>query len=146
MEKNYRSSKNIVTIANRFIKNNKNRYDKNIITDNDYIEPINIIKVKSPADQYNYIIEALQDMDLANPAILFRNNLSALGVIDILEKNNIPLYEGQKLGFQSLLVNDILNLMIFAQDTTNMNIYEDLYYKIQGYILKDRLTMPSPKC
>jgi DNA helicase-2/ATP-dependent DNA helicase PcrA len=141
MEKNYRSSKNIVSIANRFIKNNKNRYDKNIITDNDYIEPINIIKVKSPADQYNYIIEALQDMDLANTAILFRNNLSALGVIDILEKNNIPFYMRDKKirFFNHWLVNDILNLMIFAQDTTNMNIYEDLYYKIKGYISKRQI-------
>src|SRR5699024_7914938 len=47
MEKNYRSTKNIVSICNNFIKSNRNRYDKNIETDNGLEEPIKIIRVKS---------------------------------------------------------------------------------------------------
>src|SRR5699024_11303637 len=47
MEENYRSSKNIVSICNKFIQHNTLRYDKNIYTNNSYIEPINIVKVKS---------------------------------------------------------------------------------------------------
>lgn len=141
MEKNYRSSKNIVTSCNKFIKSNLKRYDKNIYTDNPYYEPINIVKVKSPAEQYGYILNSIKDKDLSNSAILFRNNLSALGIIHTLEKNKIPFYmRDRKIRFfNHWLVNDILNLLIFAQDTSQMEIYENIYYKIKGYISKKQV-------
>src|SRR5690606_34176709 len=106
------------------------RYDKNIYTDNPYYEPINIVKVKSPAEQYDYILNSIKDKDLSNSAILFRNNLSALGIIHTLEKNKIPFYmRDRKIRFfNHWLVNDILNLLIFAQDTSQMEIYENIYY------------------
>lgn len=141
MEKNYRSSKNIVSICNKFIKTNTQRYDKNIFTDNSHVEPINIIKVKDSAEQYDYLMAQLKDKNLADCAILYRNNLSALGIIDRLEKNNISFYmRDKKLRFfNHWLVNDIINLMIFAQDTSNMEIYETIYYKIKGYISKKQI-------
>ena len=152
MEKNYRSSKNIVSICNKFIKSNTKRYDKNIYTDNKHIEPINIIKVKSPLEQYDYIIEELKNRNLSESVILYRNNLSALGIIHILEKNRIPFYmRDKKIRFFShWLVNDIINLMIFAQDTSNIEIYETIYYKIKGYISRKQInyakTLNSNQC
>lgn len=152
MEENYRSSKNIVSICNKFIKSNTKRYDKNIFTNNKPIVPINLIKVKSPIDQYTYIIDELKDKDLSNTAILYRNNLSSLGLIHILEENGIPFYMRDKKirFFNHWLVDDIINLMIFAQDTSNMEIYESLYYKIKGYISKKQInyakTLNSNQC
>lgn len=141
MEKNYRSSKNIVSICNKFIKSNTKRYDKNIFTDNGHIEPINIIKVQSPKEQYDYLIEHLKSKDLSQCTILYRNNLSALGVIDILEKNNMPFFMRDKKirFFNHWVINDMINLMTFAQDTSNMAIYETIYYKIKGYISKKQI-------
>ncbi|MDR7870626.1 MAG: ATP-dependent helicase [Tissierellaceae bacterium] len=152
MEKNYRSSKNIVSICNKFIKSNTQRYDKNIFTDNKHIEPINIVKLNSPLEQYDYLIDQLKDKDLSSCAILYRNNLSALGIVHVLEKNRIPFYMRDKKirFFNHWLVNDIINLMIFAQDTSNMEIYETLYYKIKGYISKKQInyakTLNSNQC
>ena len=152
MERNYRSSKNIVSICNRLIKNNTNRYDKNIFTDNKPIEPINIVKVTSTIDQYDFIIEDLKGKDLSDTAILYRNNLSALGLIHILEKHKIPFYMRDKKirFFNHWLVNDIINLMVFSQDTSRMDIYESLYYKIKGYISKKQINyaknLNSNKC
>ncbi len=142
MEKNYRSSKNIVSMCNKFIKKNTNRYDKNIFTDNTYIEPINIVKVKSPIEQYDYLLENFKDKNLSECVILYRNNLSALGIIDILEKNNIPFYMRDKKirFFNHWVVKDIINLLIFGQDTSRMDIYESLYYKIKGYISKKQIS------
>lgn len=141
MEKNYRSSKNIVSICNKFIKSNTKRYDKNIFTDNSHIEPINIIKVESPKEQYSYLIQQLKEKDLSQCTILYRNNLSSLGIIDILEKNNIPFFMRDKKirFFNHWVVKDIINLLIFAQDTSNMLIYETIYYKIKGYISKKQI-------
>lgn len=47
MEQNFRSSKNIVEVANEFIKSNKVRYKKNIYTDNPIGPPIKFVSATS---------------------------------------------------------------------------------------------------
>lgn len=141
MEQNYRSTKNIVSISNKFIKTNKNRYNKNILTDNEYFEPIKIIKLKSKKDQYRYLIEEMKNKDLSNTAILYRNNISSIGIIDTLEKNKIPFYTADRKNrfFTHWLVNDIIQIMMFSKDTSNLSLYENFYYKIKGYISKKHI-------
>lgn len=141
MEKNYRSTKNIVSICNAFIKTNTLRYKKEISTDNKYLEPVNLIKVKSIEDQYNILLEELGDKDLSKCCILYRNNLSSVGVMEVLEKNNIEFYaRDTKLRFfNHWVLNDILSFLNFAQDTTLIDIYENIYYKTKGYISKKHI-------
>jgi len=141
MEKNYRSTKNIVAICNDFIKTNTQRYKKEISTDNKYLEPVNLVKVKSIENQYNVLLEELKDKDLSKCCILYRNNLSSVGVMEILEKNNIQFYaRDTKLRFfNHWVLNDILSFMNFANDTTNIEIYENIYYKTKGYISKKQV-------
>ena len=141
MENNYRSSKNIVSISNKLIKNNKIRYNKNIVTDNDFLEPINLIKVESLFDQYKYIINDIKDRDISKCCILYRNNISSIGLIDTLEKNKIPFYmrDTKIRFFNHWIVQDMINFMIFANDTSNIHLYEGFYYKMKGYISKVQL-------
>ncbi len=141
MENNYRSSKNIVSISNKLIKNNKIRYDKKIVTDNEFLEPINIIKVQSIFEQYKYIINDLKDKDISKSCILYRNNISSIGLIHSLEKNKIPFYmrDTKIRFFNHWIVQDIINFMIFANDTSNIHLYESFYYKMKGYISKQHL-------
>lgn len=141
MENNYRSSKNIVSISNKLIKNNKTRYNKKIITDNDFLEPINLIKVESLFDQYKYIIDDIKDKDISKCCILYRNNLSSIGLIDTLEKNKIPFYmrDTKIRFFNHWIVQDMINFMTFANDTSNIQLYESFYYKMKGYISKVQL-------
>lgn len=141
MEHNYRSSKNIVSISNKLIQNNTVRYKKNIFTDNNFLEPISLIKVQSILDQYNYIIEDIKDKNLMKCCILYRNNISSIGLIDTLEKNNIPFYmrDTNLRFFNHWIVQDMINLMIFSKDTSNLNLYESFYYKMKGYISKLQL-------
>lgn len=141
MEENYRSSKNIVSVCNQFIRRNTLRYNKNISTANDYIEPINIVKVNSIDEQYKYLVEDLRARDLSNCCILYRNNLSSIGIIEVFERNNIPFYmrDIKVRFFNHWLIQDILNFMIFSQDPSNMNIYETIYYKKKGFISKKQI-------
>ncbi len=93
MEQNYRSTKNIVHISNKFIKQNSLRYNKNIFTENDYLEPINIVKVNTIEEQYKYLLDDISShKDYANSAILYRNNISAIGIIEYLDRHDIPFY------------------------------------------------------
>ncbi len=141
MEQNYRSSKNIVSVCNQFIKKNTLRYNKNISTNNNFIEPINIIKVNSITEQYNYLIEDLKNRELSKCCILYRNNLSSIGLIEFFERNKIPFYmrDIKVKFFNHWLIQDIINFIIFSQDTSNMSIYENIYYKKKGYISKKQI-------
>ncbi|NLY86011.1 MAG: ATP-dependent helicase [Tissierellia bacterium] len=141
MEKNYRSSKNIISVCNKFIKNNSLRYNKTIYTDNDYVEPINIIKVNSIIDQYDYLMEELAGKDLSKICILYRNNLSSIGLIEALDRNRIPFYmrDVKVRFFNHWLINDITDFIKFSQDTSNMGLYENIYYKKKGYISKKHI-------
>nr|WP_228370452.1 ATP-dependent helicase [Gottschalkia acidurici] len=139
MEENYRSTKNIVSVCNSFIKQNKSRYDKSLFTNNQSIEPVTITKLKNQEDQYDYIIDSIkEDMDLSNIAILFRNNLSAISVIDHLNRNNLNFYmkDSKVHFFKHWVVLDILRFFNLAVDDSDISSFEKIYYKMNGYISK----------
>lgn len=141
MEQNYRSSRNIVSVCNKFIKKNALRYNKNISTENGFLEPISIVKVNSINNQYEYLVNDLKNRDFSKSCILYRNNLSAIGVIEFFERNNIPFYmrDTSLRFFNHWMIQDIINFMIFSNDTTNMQLYESIYYKKKGYISKKQI-------
>ena len=91
MEENFRSTGEIVEHANRFISFNKQRYPKNMFTHNERGGPIEVKKLHDFADQYHAAIEAY----LAEPgttAFIYRNNLSAVPIADILDRNDVDFY------------------------------------------------------
>lgn len=142
MEQNYRSSKNIVSICNKFIKQNTLRYNKNIFTQNSFVEPINIIKVNTLENQYEYLVNELtQKNNYNNSAILYRNNISAIGIIEYLERNNIPfsMRDVNIKFFNHWVVHDILSFFSLAEDTSNIESFEKVYFKMKGFISKKQL-------
>ncbi len=138
MEKNYRSTRDIVEKANQFIKLNKNRHDKNMLSDSSISIPVKNIILNDYKYQYNYIIKMVSESD-EQLAILYRNNESALPLIDLLEKNNIlfRLKESDGLFFSVNTVNDILNILRFSYDTSDAELFCDFYYKIGVQIKKN---------
>ncbi|NLY77948.1 MAG: ATP-dependent helicase [Tissierellia bacterium] len=141
MEQNYRSSSNIVSVCNKFIKKNTIRYDKNIYTENPYLEPISIVKVKSTEDQYYFLIEELTKHQKDDIAILYRNNLSSIGVIEHLERNNIDFHmRDRKLKFfNHWVIKDIMSFFMLSIDDRDMDSFENIYYKMKGFISKKQL-------
>lgn len=142
MEENYRSSKNIVSVCNKFIKQNTLRYNKNIFTENPFIQPINIVKVNTLNEQYDYLIkELLVEKNYDNTAILYRNNISAIGIIEYLERNCISFYmKDVKIRFfNHWVVQDLLSFFILAKDPSNLETFEKIYYKMNGFISKQQI-------
>lgn len=138
MEKNYRSTCDIVQKANQFIKLNKNRHDKNMSADSNICIPVKNIILKDYKYQYNYIIKMITESK-DELAILYRNNESSLPLIDLLEKNNIEfrLKESDGLFFTVNTINDTLNILRFACDTSDAELFCDFYYKIGVQIKKN---------
>ena len=142
MEQNYRSTKNIVSVCNDFIKQNTLRYSKNIFTENSYVEAVNIVKLNDLEKQYEFLIQELNaTKNYSDYAILYRNNISAIGVIEYLERNNIPFYmkDIRENFFSHWIVEDLLAFFKLAENPNDIESFEKIYFKMKGFISKKQL-------
>jgi len=141
MEKNYRSTRDIVARANQFIKRNRQRHDKNMCADSTVDIPVKAIVLKDAKYQYNYIMKMIENSD-EELAVLYRNNESALPVIDLFEKNGITyrLKENDGVFFSVNCIYDILSILMFAFTPDDASLFLEFYYKIGLKIKKDIIT------
>lgn len=142
MEQNYRSTGAIVDVANRFIKANKKRYDKEIYTDNEEGLPVLIHEVTTRQEQYGAVMKALEQIDhYGEAAILYRNNHSAVSMVQALSQSAIPfkLRGLRRKFFDHWVVRDVLNILAFAQSTEDLHSFKTFYYKLRGYYISKQM-------
>jgi DNA helicase-2/ATP-dependent DNA helicase PcrA len=95
LEQNYRSTKNIVSAANSIIVNNKDQIFKEIWTDNDTGDKIQLLKAASDNEEglkvANSIFEQKMQFQLMNNnfAVLYRTNAQSRAMEEALRKLNI---------------------------------------------------------
>ena len=139
MSQNFRSTKSIVNVANEFIKINKARYNFNIFTDNVKGEQISLIDVEDNNEQAKFIVDNIKETNnLKECAVLFRNNITSLTIIDKLLKEEIPFYikDPPSIFFNHWVLRDILTIIRFAYNLSDINAFEKIYYKIKSYSKK----------
>lgn len=96
LERNYRSTQNIVNAANAIIKNNKDQMQKDVWTSNDIGPKINLIRSASDNEEAvnvaNAIYETKMNEHVANKqfAILYRTNIQSRTLEEALVKRHIP--------------------------------------------------------
>lgn len=131
MEHNYRSTKQIVEAANAFIQKNKNRHPKQMVTDNTEGEPLNQVWVKDRNAQYEYLADIAASCS-TETAILYRDNESAIPMIDLLERRGHQYCCKQLEGtfFKHKIVRDITDILRFAYAPADYERFEKIYYKI----------------
>ncbi|MCR8657833.1 ATP-dependent helicase [Paenibacillus endoradicis] len=142
MEQNYRSSQEIVTVANQFIRKNHNRYAKHMFTNNSARELIHIHDFPSVQEEINYIAGALQQSDqLQEVAVLYRNHYSSIMLVNELDRRGIPFYmkDGDDRFFSHWVVEDILNFMRLSYTDRRMDIFEKLAMKMNVYLSKQQI-------
>ncbi|NHN29067.1 ATP-dependent helicase [Paenibacillus agricola] len=143
MEQNYRSSQDIVSVTNQFIKRNRNRYDKNMFTNNPSHKPIQIKKFANYQYQVKYLIQEIGKVaSLREVAILYRNNASSVILINEFERAGIPFYmkDHDLRFFSHWVVRDILNFMRMTFTDKRSELLEAIYTKISGYITKQQMS------
>lgn len=141
MEKNYRSTRQIVEQADRFIRQNKNRRQKHMVTDNGEGAPIRAAWVTDRKEQYRFIAKLARDCQ-TETAVLYRDNDSALPIIDILNREGIGYRSRQvdSLFFSNHVVRDITDIIRFAIDPTDGERFLHIYYKFGAGISKAQAT------
>ncbi|MRG84997.1 ATP-dependent helicase [Salinibacillus xinjiangensis] len=142
MEQNYRSSKEIVEIANRFIKRNKNRYDKNMFTKNPDKKPVELVSLTDYKGQATYLAEEISRLEnYEDNAILYRNNSSSITLIDAFEQAKIPFYmkDSDNRFFSHWVVQDMMNFMRLAFDVRRTDVFERIYGKFNWFLSRQHM-------
>jgi DNA helicase-2/ATP-dependent DNA helicase PcrA len=113
LERNYRSSKNIVEAANSIIKNNTSQIPKKVWTDNDAGQKIKLFQAHSDLEEASYIAKQIKNKHANNInydqfAILYRKNAQSRSIEDSLRRSNIPyrIYGGLSF-YQRKEIKDI---------------------------------------
>ncbi|WKA58023.1 ATP-dependent helicase [Planococcus shenhongbingii] len=136
MERNYRSSKNIVDAANLFIKTNKKRHDKNMFTKQPEGDPIVIRRLASEEAQLKYVMKELKELShFGEVAVLYRNNSSSTLLISELNRLGIPFYmkDADNRFFSHWIVEDMLNFMRFSLKPERVDVYAKIASKTNAY-------------
>ena len=115
LEQNYRSTQNIVNAANSVIKNNINKLDKNIWTDNEEGDKIEINQSITDSEEGRYVASSIFEnknnlrLDNDSFAVLYRTNAQSRSIEDALRRKNISyqIYGGLSF-YQRKEIKDIL--------------------------------------
>lgn len=111
LTENFRSSQNIVKMSSTFISHNHDRYPKEIKTPNPPSSVPVLHHFQTEKEQFTYLMEQLKAIDDLNEvAILYRQNVSAISLIEMLERHQLPfkLQEGKLTFFTHPIVKDVV--------------------------------------
>ena len=118
MSTNYRSTKNIVRIANTCIKRNNDRFEKDFISfrGKEKGEKGEVVYSfqKTKADEIERLVQKIEErhkdgVDYKDMAVLFRTNKQANLIVEALEHKEIPYYSPDRVNsiFDSWIFDDI---------------------------------------
>ncbi len=137
MEQNFRSDANIVSAADKFISRNCFRHAKTMKPSRSADTPIKEISLLGRSAQYNCLLRMAENCN-RETAILYRDNENVLPIVDLFERNNIPyrIKNADYTFFSHRVVQDITNIILFAYDPRNTELFLQIYYKIGTYLNK----------
>ena len=95
LEENYRSTKTILNAANSVIKNNKERKDKNLWSNNEDGDKIKYIQTNNEKEEADYVADEIKKLasngtKYDDIAVLYRTNAQSRVVEEAMLKSNIP--------------------------------------------------------
>ena len=95
LEENYRSTKNILNVANSVIKNNMERKDKNLWTNNPDGDKVIYHTCLNEKDEANYVLNEVKKLindgvDKKDIVVLYRTNAQSRTIEESFLTNNVP--------------------------------------------------------
>jgi DNA helicase-2/ATP-dependent DNA helicase PcrA len=95
LEQNYRSTQNILSVANNVIRHNKNQIEKRLFTENDEGEKIRLVRTMTDNEEGKFVADTIQEQKLRNHyhnkdfAILYRTNAQSRAFEESLRRMGI---------------------------------------------------------
>lgn len=138
LETNYRSGKDIVALADRFIRHNRKRYDKNMKPAAESSGRVRVESVARRSDQYRQIADWIREDPERETAVLYRNNDSAIPLMYHLRNAGISFRNRglDTLFFSSRVVRDVKDILGFVMHPADSELFWRIYYKLNYRIPK----------
>lgn len=118
LNKNYRSTQNIINSANSLIENNKNQMKKQLFSEiNENDEKINILINEDDIKETEHIADIIKKLisekkcNYKDIAILYRKNIQAFSFQKMFFKKNIPYAIKENILFGSKIIQIIFNYL-----------------------------------
>ncbi|AVF49621.1 MULTISPECIES: ATP-dependent helicase [Elizabethkingia] len=130
LEQNYRSTQNIVNAANDVIAKNQQQFKKNVFSENEPGDKIQVYRSLSDADEANFVASQILENSMRNQrkysdfAILYRTNSQTRAFEDALRRKNIPYKVYGGLSFYQR--KEIKDLIAYLRLLVNENDQEAL--------------------
>ena len=139
MDQNYRSNAKIVDAADCFIQHNTARHEKHMVATRGAEADIAYVDVKTRANQYSYLLKVAENCS-SETAVLYRDNESALPLVDLLDRQKIPyrIKSVDMTFFTHRVVNDVTNILKFAMNPKDADLFMRIYFKCQTYLKKNQ--------
>ncbi len=151
MEQNYRSCGKIVKAADQFIQKNTLRHAKHMVCAGENDSAIDLrggmsagggvkeIYLRGRMAQYKYLLKVAEGCT-EKTAVLYRNNESAIPLVDLLERSGIPyrIRNAEPGFFTHRTVMDITNIIKLAYDPYDVDAFWAVYYKLGMYLNKEK--------
>lgn len=147
MERNYRSTPQIVEKAQNFISENKGRYEKKIVADRSDGESVELIKVSSIEAQYMKILSIARDAK-KETAFLYRNNENSVVLVDLFLRNGIKfrLKKPEFNFFGNSVVRDITAYLSLSINPYDTDSFKQICNKGILYLKKEHQEHVVQKC
>ena len=130
LERNYRSTQNIIRLADSIIEENDDQIDKSLWTDNAEGEYVGLMEALSEKDEAQKIERRIRDLNLRQGieygdfAVLYRTNAQSRAIEEALRKENVPYRViGGTSFYERKEIKDVLaylKLLVNPNDTASL--------------------------
>ena len=140
LEQNYRSSQNILSVANEVISNNKGQIPKELWTNNDPGEKIKLVRTATDNDEGKFVSDTIQEQKLRNHfhnrdfAVLYRTNAQSRAFEEALRRMNIPytIYGGLSFYQRKEIKDFIAYLRLTVNSRDEEALKRVINYPVRG--------------
>src|SRR5687767_13882686 len=140
LEQNYRSTQNILSVANEIIKKNKGQIPKNLWTENIEGEKIRLVRTMTDNEEGKFVADTIQEQRLRNHyknkdiAILYRTNAQSRSFEESLRRMNIPytIYGGISFYQRKEIKDYIAYLRLIVNPKDEEALKRIINYPVRG--------------
>lgn len=150
LDKNYRSTANIVEAAHLLILNNESRFQKEVSATIGNGKEIEIHNFETLALENQMLCEEILKLNkegivLTDMAILIRTNMGSGALLYKLMEYNIPFRMRDSLPnlFEHWITNDIISYIKIAMGRTDRSLYLQIMNRPKRYISRDCFDTPE---
>ncbi|MFY8127213.1 MAG: ATP-dependent helicase, partial [Chitinophagaceae bacterium] len=140
LEQNYRSSSNIINVANEVISNNKNQLPKELWTENPAGDKIKLVRSMTDNDEGKFVADTIQEQKLRNHflnqnfAILYRTNAQSRAFEESLRRQGIAyrIYGGISFYQRKEVKDMIAYLRLIVNPNDEEALKRVINYPVRG--------------